>query len=277
MFTLTTKSRMIVGIFLLAGFHSFAQSIDSTQHIQVTFNKTSNLVFPAMIKNVDRGSRDVLAQKAKQVENVLQVKAGKRNFQETNLTVITSDGHLHTFILNYTERPQQLNWFIDGVESKDNKDVFFTRSVDDKALQRQSELILSDERRIHLKNASRYGISLSLYGIYVDGKTMFYRLRILNRTNIDYDIESLRFYIIDKQKAKRTASQELDIVPIHTSGRVETITAQSETDLVYTLEKFTIPDAKRLVIELFEHNGGRHQKLSIKNNTIVNARPNPQP
>jgi hypothetical protein len=41
----------------------------------VTLNKTTNLIFPYAIKSVDRGSRDVLAQKAKGVENILLVKA----------------------------------------------------------------------------------------------------------------------------------------------------------------------------------------------------------
>ena len=41
------------------------------------------------------------------------------------------------------------------------------------------------------------------------------------------------------------------------------------------LEKFTIPDARHLVIELFEENGGRNLELLIKNRMIVNARPVP--
>lgn len=46
------------------------------------------------LKSVDRGSKDVLAQKAKGVESILQVKAAKTNFDETNLTVINADGKL---------------------------------------------------------------------------------------------------------------------------------------------------------------------------------------
>src|SRR4051812_37752723 len=62
--------------------------------LNITLNKTTNLIFPYAIKSVDRGSADVLAQKAKGVENILLVKAGKENFSETNLSVITADGKL---------------------------------------------------------------------------------------------------------------------------------------------------------------------------------------
>lgn len=47
-------------------------SVIKTYHLAVTYNKTTNLVFPYAIKSVDRGSKDILVQKAKDVENILQ-------------------------------------------------------------------------------------------------------------------------------------------------------------------------------------------------------------
>jgi hypothetical protein len=40
---------------------------------------------------------------------------------------------------------------------------------------------------------------------------------------------------------------------------------------VFTIEKLTIPDDKRLVVELFEKNGGRHQSFHIENSDIIHA------
>ena len=37
------------------------------------------------------------------------------------------------------------------------------------------------------------------------------------------------------------------------------------------LPKFTIPDDKLLVVELYEKNGGRHQTIRVENADIVNA------
>ncbi len=81
-----TYAVMITGIVaLLINVHAFAQmtmpvvkgSVIAPYHLAVTFYKTTNLVFPYTIKSVDRGSKDIIAQKANGVENVLQVKAGK--------------------------------------------------------------------------------------------------------------------------------------------------------------------------------------------------------
>jgi len=247
---------------------------ETNRPLEITYNKTTNIIFPSIIKSVDRGSRDVLAQKARQVENVLQVKADKKFFQETNLTVITSDGKLHSFTLNYSENPVQLDWFID-TESIEPK-ILLNQSVDEKKLDQQSSSILSDKRQVYFKNSAQYGIHLSLFGIYVNRSLMYYRLQIVNGTNIDYDIESLRFYVVDKQKARRTASQEIEMTPLYIKGGdPKAVLARSQMDAVYTLEKFTIPEAKRFVIEVLEKHGGRHLKLIIKNSTIVKARPVP--
>jgi hypothetical protein len=99
---------------------------------------------------------------------------------------------------------------------------------------------------------------------------------VKNRSNIDYDIDFLRFYIRDKKQVKRTASQEVEVKPIYAYGDTKKpVKDQSEIDLVYALEKFTIPNAKHLIIEMFEENGGRNLELLIKNRMIVRAKPVP--
>ena len=66
--------------------------------LEVTFNKTVHLIFPAAICYVDLGSADIIAGKADGSENVLRVKAALRDFsRETNLAVITEDGSYYTF------------------------------------------------------------------------------------------------------------------------------------------------------------------------------------
>ena len=67
--------------------------------------KTTSIVFPYAIKAVDRGSRDILAEKVREAENVLKVKASGPGFQGTNLTVITSDGKLYGFEVSYSANP----------------------------------------------------------------------------------------------------------------------------------------------------------------------------
>ena len=40
---------------------------------------------------------------------------------------------------------------------------------------------------------------------------------------------------------------------------------------VYVFQKFTIPDDKVLIMDVFEKNGGRHQSFMIQNTDLVDA------
>ena len=62
--------------------------------LSVAYNTTTVLVFPASVKPIDRGDRDILAVKQPGVENVVKVKASRKNFAPTNLLVFTSDGRI---------------------------------------------------------------------------------------------------------------------------------------------------------------------------------------
>jgi conjugative transposon TraN protein len=139
-------------------------------------------------------------------------------------------------------------------------------------LERYSSEIVNAKKNVRYLDDTNGKVKLSLQGIHIKDNLIFYHFRIMNTSNINYDVDFLRFYIHDRQKVKRTASQEVDIEPVFVHGNAETIKGQSAEDLVFVLEKFTIPDARRLIIEVFEENGGRHLELSIKNRRIVNAR-----
>ncbi len=66
--------------------------------LEITYDKTVHIIFPAPVKYVDLGSTDLIAGKADGAENVIRVKATTRDFrQETNMSVITEDGNFYTF------------------------------------------------------------------------------------------------------------------------------------------------------------------------------------
>ncbi len=263
---------LLWGFFALFTTKGSSQTIVDSCSVILTYNKTSSIIFPSVIKSVDRGSRDVLAQKAKGVDNVLQLKAGRENFPETNLTVITADGILHQFTINYSSQPTNLtvDMSSDGIERKATP-VLFKTEMTEADMEKYATSIASMRKRNIVKE-SEYKMSLALQGIYIKDNIMFYRVRIGNQSNINYSIDFLKFYIRDKVRIKRTASQELAIKPLYIYGNNEEVNGKSHTDLVYVLPKFTIPESKYLNIELFEANGGRHFSLPIKNKDIVNAR-----
>eukprot|EP01133_Synstelium_polycarpum_P017066 gene17066-20330_t len=237
--------------------------------LSITYGKTTNLIFPYMIKSVDKGSRDVLVQIAKGVENILQVKAAKQGFEETNLTVVTADGKLYSYVLNYTANPVALNIKLGSSLNYPKTDALFSYKSDNEAkvydITEQIALKKPLMRNIRCRN---YEVSLSLSAVYIKEDRLYFQFAFGNNSNVDYNIDAFRFYIRDQKKSKRTSSQENEVLPLQLAGNVQIIRGNSEQSVVVVLPKFTIPDKKLLFIQLMEQSGGRNLELKIKNKII---------
>ncbi|WP_294819057.1 conjugative transposon protein TraN [uncultured Flavobacterium sp.] len=245
-----------------------------TKDIEISYSKTTTLVFPHPVLSVDRGSADILAQKAKGVENVLQLKAAQQDFVETNLTVITKGGMLYCFPLCYNEHPQLLTL---SFTAKDHpgKIVLDDGLVNSEEVQRNAALARDDRSKSKIYREEAYGISLELTGRYIHDDIIYYRVRLSNASPIGYDIGQLRFFVRDQKRSKRTASQEMEILPAAVLPDAQKIAAHSKLTVVYALPKFTIPDKKNLIIELVEKGGGRHLQLKLKNRKAAKVTPLP--
>lgn len=235
--------------------------------ICVSFSKTTSMIFEYPIVNVDRGSRDLIAQKVTEVENILQLKAGKRDFAETNLTVITSDGSLHHFYVGYSDQPKNQIYRI----SERLGGARFDTGRTDIEYEIATNRILDRVPSGKIARDRGFRISFVVKEIYVHEDMLFFRISLRNRSNIKYDIQSLRFFIRDKKNLRRTASQEIEMRPVYVRNETRSVRGNGSADMVFVFQKFTIPDAKALDIELFERDGGRNLKIHIGNHSIVKA------
>ena len=234
-------------------------SFSQTPSLSITTNKTTSLVFPFTIKHVDRGTSDILVQQVKEANNILLIKAAGKDFPETNLTVLTSDGSIYNFEVNFENKPSLF--------------VYNLRVQSSASLATYANTILNTPRTMHGISASKWDIKASVSGIYIKERTIFYQLELDNQSPIDYDIDFLRFYICDKKKSKRTAIQENELKPLYVAGNITQVKAYQKNTLVVALEKFTIPDAKYLAIQIMEKNGGRHLFMKVNNRKIMKAIP----
>jgi conjugative transposon TraN protein len=135
--------------------------------------------------------------------------------------------------------------------------------------------ILDNRKTMRGLHNDSWGMRAEVIGIYIKQNMIYYQLRLDNSTSIDYDIDLLRFFIRDKKSGKRTATQENELLPLYVAGNTSQVKASSQNTIVLALEKFTIPDAKYLAIQLMEKNGGRHLFLKVSNKKIIKAIPLP--
>jgi len=235
----------------------FAWYNGKAQTIELSTDKTTSLIFPFAIRHVDRGTKDILVQDIPESPNILLVKAGLENFEATNLSVVTTDGAVYAFPVRYNASPAAWVWQIPVREQATIQTYCNAIAVN-----------LLTMRGVRDKN---YDMEAKVTGIYIKDRVIYYQLSLNNTSPIDYDIDFLRFYIRDKRKSKRTASQENEMVPLYVTGNATTVKGCSHNTVVVALEKFTVEDSKYLAIEINEHNGGRHLLLKVHNNKIIKA------
>ncbi len=260
---------------MLSGYAQFVNDkIDLNQqefkNLHIGYLKTTSIVFPYAIKSIDKGSPDVLMQKAKGVENILFVKAAKENFNQTNLTVVTADNRLYVFVLNYNESCPDLNIKADNTAAVSGNILFSMENDNQKKIEQYASLALSKKKKLERLKRSRFEMKLNVTGIFIHQDILYFRLMLGNNSKINYEIDQLRFFIRDRKKSKRTASQEIEVIPLYSTSASSVIPDKSEVNIVYAVSKFTIPEKKYLTIQLIEKNGGRHIEIDVKNNDLIN-------
>ena len=252
--------------------------------LEVSFDKTVHLFFPSGVRYIDLGSVNLIAGKAGDAENVIRIKAAVRGFEkETNFSVICEDGSFFSFNVKYSDEPEKLNIemkdFIhdgDAVNRPNNSMEVYLKELGSESPM-MVRLIMktihaNDKRYVKHIGSKRFGVQYLLKGIYTHQNMIYLHTQIKNLSNVPYDIDFIRFKIVDKKIAKRTAIQETVIVPQKAFNYVTGVGGHKREITVLAFEKFTIPDDKCLVVEMFEKNGGRHQGFTVENEDLVRAR-----
>jgi conjugative transposon TraN protein len=248
--------------------------------IEVTYNKTSHVLFPSPIRYVDLGSDLLVANKAEPIGNVLRVKSAVRDFEEeTNFSVITEDGKFYSFDAFYSPYPTVLGY--DLLKLQRNTERQYSTDVLFEDLKGSSssltELIMEslyrkNNRSIKHIVSKNYGIQFSLRSLYVNGNKFYFILEIENSSNVAYTIEWVNFKIVDKKNLKRTVVQDKLLEPIRVYFPTMTASDHSNMLGIYLLDQFTLLKDQILEIEILEKNGGRHQKVQLENKDLIHAR-----
>ena len=236
--------------------------------LEVTFEKTVHLIFPAAIRYVDLGSQNIIAGKADDAENVLRVKAAVREFEtETNMSVICEDGSFYAFSVKYADEPKKLSIemkdFLAPTEGRlpsNRADIYF------KELGSESPILVklimksiyqNDKRTIKHVGAKQFGMRFLLRGLYAHNGLLYFHVRMDNESNMPYAVDFITFKVVDKKVAKHTAIQERILQQLRAFHQVMWIGAGRSERIVFALEQFTLSEDKQLEVTLYERNGSR--------------------
>lgn len=258
--------------------------------VELAFHKTTLLVFPAAIRAVDLGSRDLLGDKITGVENVLRLKANRIGFNETNLSVLTDDGRVYSFLINYNETPAALAIrvrppseplssepppaFVPAAET--DRLAFTDRGLDQQTLREAFDRLLRQPGR-RIAGARRPKVRACVTGLFVAGDLLLVRLRVENGADVPLTLRTPQFSRVDAGgRWRESAHQELDHAPVDVHPQpAPQLTSRTHRESVYALRRWVPMPRQRLRLRLEEATGGQPIVFSLSQRQLLRAKPLP--
>jgi hypothetical protein len=233
------------------------QAIPSV-NIPVTADKMTNIVFPEAIQAGVKVSAEIIAQKVHGVDNVIEIKALRRHFTSTNLSVYGKDGQLYSFVLQYVDDSSILNFRVLPASVAPIRLSDLPVSIP--TLRADAQWIEALPRHWHVSTHSER-LSLHLIGIYAEDSLEWLSFRMSNRSALNFHPETIRFYLQDRKKVRRRAVQEVDIQPVY-QDIPQSIDREKRSALAMAFHPFYISNGKRLICE-FRGADGRLIQLRV--------------
>ena len=251
--------------------------------LDVTFDKTVHLIFPAPIRYVDLGSNNLIAGKAEDAENVLRVKAAVKDFEtETNMSVICEDGSFYAFNVKYADEPEKLSVemkdFLSTTEGRlpsNRADIYFKELGNESPVlvKLMMQTIYQNNRRTvkHI-GTQQFGMRFLLRGLYAHNGLLYFHTRMENSTDMPYSVDFITFKVVDKKVAKRTAIQEQVLQPLRAYHQVMQVKGKDSEHSGFVLEQFALSEDKQLEVTLYERNGGRTLSFYVGQEDLLLAK-----
>jgi Domain of unknown function (DUF4138) len=227
--------------------------------IPVTVDKMTNLVFPEAVQAGVKVSAAVIVQKVRGVENVIEIKALRRDFTTTNLSVYGRDGRLYSFVLHYVADSSVLNFRVVASGSGSVMLSGLPAGVD--VLSREAYELEGKKASLRV-SAQAERVRLRLCGVFSADSLEWLVLRVRNRSGLDFVMAGVRYYVEEKKKVARRAVQEVEVNPVFTDAPAA-IRVGGEVRFSAGFEPFFVGKGRRLVCEV-RGKDGRVVRLGVK-------------
>ena len=237
--------------------------------------KTTHLIFPEKIVDVSVGNSNLIAaERIEDFDNIIRCKSLNSSFDiynELNIIALGESGTIYPFNVTFSENPKQVSLAVGGNGNKTKKAKFTETSVNATSVPTIANAIFKKGQKLNIGTIGQK-IYFILNSIFVINDVIMFNLSILNKSNVDYEIDFIRCYIVNNRTAKKQAFQ-MDIKEPLYSFSNDSIIIRPNTNYqtVEFHKRFTIPNKHSLYFEIFEKNGGRHLKFTVPNDELLKA------
>ena len=236
--------------------HLRAQCV-ANKEVFVTYEKTVNIIFPYAIGSEEHGSGGIIVRQVPGAPQILQVKANRKDFAPTSLSVVTKDGSLYSFVIVYASDVAQLNHIVDTCESVVNACI----QPNEKSLQDEEASVRHAKANVRRRAWDDFS-TLRLNGLFISKHAVWLRTKFINATAVPYPIDMVKFFLRSKKQLKNAATQEREVRPVY-NIYPDTMGGKKCIDIFCAFEPFVVNRRQQLVMQIAECNGNRFIHMNI--------------
>jgi hypothetical protein len=259
---------LAIFILLMASLSISAQKPLDTIFVNEKMNVA--LFFPKPIRQGITGTENFVFtynREKEQYFGLLQAKPGEMS----NLLVITKEGHVYSYVLEYAEHLSKLNYFISTNEIVGNEKpqvlnctkVVLKQNPEDAYLKSFSDYLLK-LKLAPISSKRNDDIRLNLLKLAYHKDKVYLILEIKNKSKIDFEINDLTIHIANLNKGRKSSLQALNQPVIYQHNLPRFILGHESSRFVSVLPKFVLGKHEKLIINVHEMKGSRNVTLETK-------------
>src|SRR5690554_483345 len=275
------RTIIILSLFITSGFTSFGQQAEGILYKdnlpQLTINEDVSLHFisPEPIQYVDISTDNLVGDIP--VENVFRIKLTGESLpedQELNQTIgvvtIIGQRFIAQYDLHYDPSSRNMETQVEILPRDMNPLDVGSAPLSDNELRDFSLLAFRNKKKSLRIYNSQDAVSGTVNNIYTLDDYIFLDITFMNRSNLKFDIDSIRFKIEDRKILKATNSQAVEIQPEY--QLMEKPSFKRRYRNIFVFKKFSFPNNKLFSVELTEKQiSGRALSLYINYEDLLSA------
>lgn len=199
--------------------------------------------------------------------------------QKSNIFVVTSDGQMYSYLLEFREELIRWNYFIEKessignevegqsaiagkqdpspkpeVETSENKDEYY----------RKLSRIYAQTSRGKIKTKRKRGLKLTLKETIHYRQEVYLVMSLQNKSRIDFDTGTHDFFITNGSKRRNASFQKLKQEELYRYNFPDVVKAGQSASYVLVFPKFTFGAKEKGLVQLSEKNGNRFLELKYR-------------
>ncbi len=238
--------------------------------MNIPMNTTTHIISPEPILYADISS--ALVQGEISEKNICRIKPDSSlNINEPVIVTIVTESFINAYKFYFRKKFDSSNVYVVNIDPSTAVPVNSYNKLGQQDFFKLATVAFAKKRKIYNLQSQNLGTGLIINNIFIVGDFLFFDMTAKNKSKLPYDIDELRFKIMDKYSVNAHISQDVELKPLY-QFYSDNNTFRHTWRNIYVFKKFTFPGEKVFHIEMTEKQiSGRKVELNIDYNQILHS------